>query len=99
MAIDGRWSVTVSSPMGPMESELEVTSNGGSLSGTQKAGGDQREIYGGTANGDDVAWSVDISQPIPATLTFKGSVSGDALQGSVQAGAFGSFPFTGSRIG
>ena len=99
MAIDGRWTVTVSSPMGPLESELEVTSNGGTLTGTQKASGDERQIYNGTANGNEVSWSVDISQPIPATLTFRGSVDGDSLQGSVQAGAFGAFPFSGSRIG
>lgn len=99
MAIDGRWTVTVNSPMGPLQSELEVTSNGGSLSGTQRASGDERAIYDGSVNGDDVSWSVDISQPIPATLTFRGSVDGDTLQGSVQAGAFGSFPFLGSRAG
>lgn len=99
MAIDGRWTVTVSSPMGPLESELEVTSNGGTLTGTQKASGDERQIYNGTANGNEVSWSVDISQPIPATLTFTGSVEGDTLQGSVQAGMFGAFPFSGSRIG
>lgn len=99
MAIDGRWTVTVSSPMGPLESELDVTSNGGTLSGSQKAGGDERQIYDGSVNGDEVAWSVDVSQPIPATLTFKGSVAGDSLEGSVQAGAFGAFPFNGSRIG
>jgi hypothetical protein len=35
---------------------------------------------------------------MPLTLDFAGTVDGDKLSGSVKAGAFGSFPFTGSRL-
>jgi hypothetical protein len=31
------------------------------------------------------------------TLEFNGKVEGDTLNGNVKAGAFGSFPFTGTR--
>jgi hypothetical protein len=34
---------------------------------------------------------------MPLTLDFAGTVDGDKLSGSVKAGSFGSFPFTGSR--
>jgi hypothetical protein len=35
--------------------------------------------------------------PIPMTLEFTVTVSGDAMTGSVKAGAFGSSPLTGVR--
>jgi hypothetical protein len=31
------------------------------------------------------------------TLDFTGAVDGDKISGSVKAGAFGSFPFNGTR--
>lgn len=97
MAIDGNWKLNVLSPLGALESELEVTSNGGTLTGTQRGAGDEGPIFDGAVNGDNVTWSVVIQQPIPATLTFNGTVAGDRLEGQVQAGGFGSFEFTGAR--
>jgi hypothetical protein len=35
---------------------------------------------------------------MPLTLDFNGTVEGDKLSGSVKAGAFGSFPFSGNRL-
>jgi len=97
MAIDGNWKLNINSPLGALESELEVTSNGGTLSGVQRGAGDERAIYDGTVDGDAVTWSVEISQPLPATLTFNGTMNGDRMEGQVRAGAFGSFPFAGER--
>jgi hypothetical protein len=34
---------------------------------------------------------------MPMTLDFNGTVDGDKLTGTVKAGSFGSFPFTGTR--
>jgi hypothetical protein len=34
---------------------------------------------------------------MPMTLDFAGTVEGDTLSGSVKAGSFGSFPFSGTR--
>ena len=35
--------------------------------------------------------------PMPMTLDCKATVEGDTLTGTVGAGAFGSFPLTGTR--
>lgn len=97
MSIDGLWKLNITSPLGPMESELSVTSDGGTLSGVQRGQGDERAIYDGAVSGNSVVWSVDVSQPMPITLTFKGQLDGDRLAGQAQAGMFGSFPFEGAR--
>jgi len=50
-----------------------------------------------TANGDNVAWKVSITNPMPLTLEFTGKVSGDAISGEMGVGPMGSFPFSGTR--
>ena len=48
-------------------------------------------------NGNDVSWKVSITNPMPLTLTFSGTVEGNNLTGSADTGMFGSFPFQGTR--
>ena len=97
MAVDGNWNLTMSTPMGERQATLSLKAAGGTLTGTQGAEGNTTEIFDGTANGDDVAWKVSITNPMPLTLEFKGSVSGDAISGEMGIGLMGNFPFTGTR--
>ena len=70
---------------------------GGTLTGTQSAEGNSVEIFDGTATGDDLAWKVSITNPMPLTLEFTGKVSGNSIAGEMGIGPIGSFPFTGAR--
>jgi hypothetical protein len=97
MAVDGNWNIVMSTPMGERKATLTLTNAGGTLTGSQAADGDSTEIFDGTANGDDVAWKVSITNPMPLTLAFTGKVSGDAISGEMGIGPMGSFPFTGTR--
>jgi hypothetical protein len=97
MSVDGTWNLTMETPMGERTATLEVTSAGGALSGKQSAEGNSTDIFDGTVNGNDVAWKVSITSPMPMTLEYTGSVAGDAMTGQMQIGVFGSFPFSGSR--
>ncbi len=97
MSVDGNWNITMSTPMGERNATLTLTSAGGTLIGTQAADGNSGEIFDGTVNGNDVAWKISITNPMPLTLTFTGSVSGDAMSGEMGIGPMGSFPFSGTR--
>jgi hypothetical protein len=97
MAVDGNWNITMSTPMGDRNETLSLKSAGGVLTGTLGADGNSTEIFDGTANGDDVAWKVSITNPMPLTLAFTGKVSGDRMSGEMGIGPMGSFPFTGTR--
>ncbi|MGJ4926227.1 hypothetical protein ACQR1I_12960 [Bradyrhizobium sp. HKCCYLS2038] len=97
MAVDGNWNLTLNTPMGERSATLSVTSSGSTLTGTQAAEGDSAEIFDGTVNGDNVAWKVSITNPMPLTLDFTGKVSGDTISGEMGIGFMGSFPFTGAR--
>jgi hypothetical protein len=97
MAVDGNWNLVMTTPMGDRKATLSVTSAGATLTGTQGAEGNSTEIFEGTASGDDVAWKVSITNPMPLTLAFSGKVSGDSISGEMGIGPMGSFPFTGTR--
>ena len=97
MAVDGNWNLVMSTPMGERKASLSIKAAGGTLTGTQGADGNSTEIFDGTVSGDNVAWKVSITDPMPLTLSFTGAVSGDSMSGEMGIGPMGSFPFTGKR--
>ena len=97
MSADGTWNLTMETPMGERRSTLTLSTAGGTLSGKQEAEGNTTDIAEGTVNGNDVSWKVSITNPMPLTLTFSGTVDGNSLTGSADTGMFGSFPFEGTR--
>lgn len=94
--VDGKWDVTVKSPLGDQQATLDVQSAGDSFSGTF-AGGMGTSHVNGTLAGDTMTWKMDITVPMPMTLDCEATVSGDSMDGTVTAGAFGGFPLTGTR--
>lgn len=97
MAVDGNWNITLSTPMGDREATLTLATSGTTLTGKQSGEGDSADIFDGTVNGDDLAWKVKITSPMPLTLDFTGKVTGDSIAGEMGIGPMGSFPFTGTR--
>jgi len=97
MAADGTWNLTMETPMGERRSTLTLSTAGGTLTGKQEAEGNTTDIAEGTVNGNDLSWKVSITNPMPLTLTFSGTVDGNALTGTADTGMFGSFPFQGTR--
>jgi hypothetical protein len=97
MAVDGKWEITINSPMGAVKATLDLKADGTTLTGTQQAQQGSGPLENGKVDGNALSWSAKISSPMPMTLDFAGAVDGDKLSGSVKAGSFGSFPFTGNR--
>ena len=98
MAIDGKWEITINSPLGAQKATLDLKADGSTLNGTQTAMQGTQPLANGKVDGNNLAWSASITSPMPMTLEFSGAVDGDKLSGSVKAGAFGSFPFSGGRV-
>ncbi len=97
MAADGNWNLTMTTPMGERKATLSLKTSGSTLTGTHGAEGNTGEIFDGTVNGDNVSWKISITNPMPLTLDFTGTVSGDTISGEMGIGPMGSFPFTGAR--
>ena len=97
MAVDGKWSVTMSTPMGERKATLNLKTSGVTLTGTQGDDTGAAEIFDGTVSGDDVAWKLSITSPMPLTLAFTGKVAGNNMNGEMGIGVMGSYPFTATR--
>jgi hypothetical protein len=97
MSADGNWNLVVTTPMGERQATLSVETDGGALKGSQAADGNSTDIFDGTVKGNDVAWKVSITDPMPMTLEFAGTISGDRIAGRVQLGSFGASTFSGTR--
>jgi hypothetical protein len=97
MSADGTWNLTMQTPMGERRSTLTLSTAGGTLTGKQEAEGNTTDLAEGSVNGNEVSWRVSITNPMPLTLTFTGTVDGNSLNGNADTGMFGSFPFQGTR--
>src|SRR5258706_5246303 len=97
MAVDGKWEIVINSPLGAQKATLDITTDGNTLTGTQTAQQGSGPLENGKVDGNGLSWSAKITTPLPLTLDFTGTVEGDKLSGSVKAGSFGSFPFSGTR--
>ena len=97
MAVDGTWNISIETPIGTRQATLNIAASGGTLTGTQSADGNTGEIADGKVDGNKVSWKVAITNPMPMTLEFSGTVDGDKISGNANAGAFGALPFSGTR--
>ena len=98
MSVTGKWNIVVKSPMGAQASVGTFAQDGSALTGTMEAQGNTQPIKDGKIEGEQISWEASVTTPMPMTLSFSGSVSGDTMSGKVKAGMFGSFDWTGSRI-
>jgi hypothetical protein len=97
MSADGNWNLIISTPMGERAAALSIKTDGPILKGSQAAEGLSAEIFDGSVKGNTISWKVSITNPMPMTLEFSGTVEGDSISGTVVLGAFGSSQFSGTR--
>lgn len=95
--VDGSWKTVTNTPMGAQEAVLTVASSGGTFTGGFVGAMGSVDVKDGKVDGDKLSWVMDITVPMPLTLTCEATVSGDSISGTVTAGAFGSFPLSGTR--
>lgn len=97
MSVDGMWEVSISTPMGEQKATVTLTTEGNKLTGKMESDMVSKE-FEGTVNGNQLAWEIDITNPMPMTLKISATVDGDNVTGEVGLGMFGSAPLTGKRV-
>lgn len=98
MSASGKWDVTMNTPMGAQKGTLDLNIDGDTLTGTMTGAQGALQLDNGKADGNDLSWTANMTQPMPMTLEFSATVDGDAISGSVKLGAFGTASFSGSRV-
>ncbi len=97
MSFEGTYNVVIETPMGKQEGVLTLAQAGDDLTGNMASQGDSVELKNGKVNGDSATWDVDVTKPMPLTLSFDGNKDGDNISGSVKLGAFGQSTFAATK--
>jgi len=97
MSFTGNWNVTMKTPMGDREAVATLNQEGEALTGSVESDGNTTDIKNGRVEDGHGKWDVDITSPMPMTLSFDVEVDGDTLSGNVKLGMFGDSAVTGSR--
>ena len=97
MAFDGTYNVSINTPMGKQEGKLTLQQDGTELTGSMEQGGDTVPVKNGKVDGDKATWDVDVTKPMPLTLSFEGTEGGNGLSGNVKLGAFGNSTFEATK--
>ncbi len=99
MAINGKYNVTIQTPMGPQSGVVDFKTEGNVLHGNaQVAGGGG--AFTGTVEGENGKWSSVVPNPMGGslTLTFNVKVTATDLSGTVVLGQFGTASITGKKV-
>ena len=99
MSVAGTYDCVTKTPMGDQKSKFTVTIDGDTFSGQQAGAMGSMDVVDGKVDGNKLTWTMNMTVPMPMTLTGEATVEGDAITGTVDAGAFGKMPLSGTRAG
>jgi len=97
MSVAGTYECVTKTPMGDQKSDVTIVVDGDSFTGSNVGAMGSMDLENGKVDGNKLTWSMKMTVPMPMTLEGEATVDGDTLTGSVKAGAFGSFPMSGTR--
>ncbi len=97
MSVAGTYECVTKTPMGDQKSDVTIVVDGDTFTGTNIGAMGSMELENGKVDGNTLTWTMKMTVPMPMTLEGTATVDGDSLTGSVKAGAFGSFPMSGTR--
>ena len=92
---EGKWAYTIESPQGG-EGTITIVKNGEALEGTifNKRFNSELPLENVTLNGDELTFSY---QAGPMAISVRTIVDGDALNGSITVGEYGTYPIKATR--
>ena len=99
MSVAGTYECVTKTPMGDQKSDVTIVVNGDTFTGTNSGQMGSMEMENGKVDGNKLTWTMKMTVPMPMTLEGEATVDGDTITGNVKAGAFGSFPLSGTRKG
>ena len=96
---DGKWQITITTPMGPRVATLDVQTSGNELFGTVMSDlNESVQMTEGKVDGDEMSFSALLNTPMgPADTTTRLRLDGDSLFGTISL-SFGTFEVNGQRL-
>jgi nitrite reductase/ring-hydroxylating ferredoxin subunit len=95
-AVQGRWNIVIKTPLGDKSAVLNCIVNGAALTGALVDEDGEIALDDGKVNGMEVQWSSKMTKPMPMTLKFSATVTGNSINGKAKH-MMGSAAFSGTR--
>ena len=94
---DWSWNMVMSTPAGPQTMIGRFTTEGNVLKGVLES--DQgSQAFEGTVDGNALKWNMKVSKPMPITLKYDLTITGNTLSGKAKLGVFGTAKISGERL-
>ena len=94
--VQGKWNITLKTPMGDKSGVLELRVAGAELSGSLSDGEHYAQITDGKIAGNELSWSAKITKPMNMKFKFTAKVDADRISGDAKH-LLGKATFTGTR--
>jgi hypothetical protein len=95
--VQGKWKITINTPMGDKSGVLELLVNGTTLTGSLSDADHHVAISDGRIDGNRLSWQAKIAKPMRLNFKFTAIVDADRISGSARH-MLGSATFSGTRI-
>ena len=92
----GKWNITLKTPMGDKSAVLELNAAGTHLTGSLSDGEHFAAITDGKIAGNKLSWSAKITKPMTMNFKFTATVDADRISGDAKH-LLGKATFTGTR--
>ena len=96
--VQGKWNITIKTPMGDKSGVLDLKIEGTTLTGSLSDASHHVEISEGKIEGNTLYWSAKITSPMHMKFKFTATVDEDRISG-VARHLLGKATFTGTRAG
>jgi hypothetical protein len=94
--VQGKWNITIKTPMGDKSGVLELKTDGTALTGSLSDGDHYAAISDGKVVGNKLSWSAKITKPMRMNFKFTATVEEDRISGAAKH-LLGSATFNGTR--
>jgi hypothetical protein len=95
--VQGKWKITIQTPMGEKSGVLELLVNGKALTGSLSDAEHHVAISDGKIDGNRLSWHAKITKPMRLNFKFTAIVDEDRISGTARH-MLGSATFSGTRV-
>jgi hypothetical protein len=94
--VQGKWHITIKTPMGDKSGVLELRTEGTALTGSLSDDSHHIAITDGKIAGNQLSWSAKINKPMRMNFKFTATVDADRIDGTARH-MMGNATFSGTR--
>ena len=95
--VQGKWHITIKTPMGDKSGVLDLTVSGKTLTGSLSDAEYHVAISDGRVEGNKLSWKAKITKPMRLSFKFSAIVEQDRISGDARH-LLGSATFSGTRV-